>query len=300
MFNTAAKHIRRAPYQALTAVLIMSITFFVATILVVLAYSSSALLHYYETSPQVIAYLKSDATSEQISSLQKQLETDPRIKQVKFVSREQAMEIYKEATVSNPLLSQFVSPKVFPASLEFGIKDLKFAQELTDEIGHDSAVEEVQYTASLGSSQNLSRVINRLTRISSYIRIGGAVGLTFLLLSSLLVLLVIVGMRISSRRDEIEILQLIGATSNFIRGPFLLEGIFYAVLGALVGWLSAFLLVLYASPSISTYFVEIPFLPVGILGIIELFGIILGGELLLAVFLGATGSFVAIRRYLKI
>lgn len=300
MFNTARKHIRRAPYQALTAVLMMTLTFFVGTILAVLAYSSSSLLHYYETSPQVIAYMETDATADQITSLQKRLEDDSRVKQVKFISREQAMEIYKQATVNNPLLSQFVSPKVFPASLEFGIRDLSYAQALTDEIGKDPAVNEVAFTASLGSSQNLSLVINRLTRISNYIRIGGAIGLAFLLLSSLLVLLVIVGMRISSRRDEIEILQLIGATPGFIRGPFLLEGVFYATLGALIGWLCAFLLVLYASPAISSYFVEIPFLPSGIIALLELFGVVLATELLLAVLLGLVGSFVAIRRYLKI
>ncbi|MBI4028818.1 MAG: FtsX-like permease family protein [Candidatus Blackburnbacteria bacterium] len=300
MINTAAKHIRRAPYQALTAVLIMTTTFFVATLLTVLAYSTSTLLKHYETSPQVIAYLKSNATTLQITTLQRRLESDARVKKVSFVTREQAMEIYKQATAGNPLLSQYISPNVFPASLEFSIKNLNFAQGLIDEVTKDPAIDEVAFTASLGSSQNLPKVVERLTRISNYVRIGGAASLSFLLLSSLLVLLVIIGMRISSRRDEIEILQLIGATPGFIRGPFILEGIFYSTVGALVGWLFGFLGVLYASPALSSFFGDIPFLPTDILDLLTLLGIVLGGELLLAILLGATGSLVAIKRYLKI
>ncbi|OGY08698.1 MAG: hypothetical protein A2782_04235 [Candidatus Blackburnbacteria bacterium RIFCSPHIGHO2_01_FULL_43_15b] len=300
MINTAAKHIRRAPYQALTAVLIMTLTFFVATLLIVLAYSTSTLLKHYETSPQVIAYLKSNATTEQITTLQRSLESDTRVKKVSFVTREQAMEIYKQATAGNPLLSQYISPNVFPASLEFSIKNLNFAQGLIDEVTKELAIDEVAFTASLGSSQNLPKVVERLTRISNYIRIGGAASLSFLLLSSLLVLLVIIGMRISSRRDEIEILQLIGATPGFIRWPFILEGLFYSTAGALLGWILGFLAVLYASPALSSFFADIPFLPTDVPALLALLGIILGGELLLAIFLGAIGSLVAMKRYLKI
>ncbi|OGY15375.1 MAG: hypothetical protein A3H88_02170 [Candidatus Blackburnbacteria bacterium RIFCSPLOWO2_02_FULL_44_9] len=300
MINTSWKHIRRSPYQALTAVLIMTITFFVATILVVLAYASSSVLKYYETRPQVIAYLKKDVPTEDISAFQNKLEADTRIEDVRFVSKEQALQIYKDATANNPLLSEFVSPKVFPASIEFSVKDLSFAQPLIGELENEGVVEEVAFTASLGSNQNLSQVVERLTSISQYIRVGGGIILTFLLLSSLLVLLVITGMRIASRREEIEILQLIGATPTFIRGPFLLEGMFYGLVGATVGWLFAFLLTLYLSPSLVSFFQGIPFLPKDMLGILQLFGIILGGQIILASALGTLGSFIALKRYLKI
>src|SRR3989338_5815529 len=300
MINTSWKHIRRSPYQALTAVLIMTITFFVATILVVLAYASSSVLKYYETRPQVIAYLKKDVPTEDISAFQNKLEADTRIEDVRFVSKEQALQIYKDATANNPLLSEFVSPKVFPASIEFSVKDLSFAQPLIGELENEGVVEEGAFTASLGSNQNLSQVVERLTSISQYIRVGGGIILTFLLLSSLLVLLVITGMRIASRREEIEILQLIGATPTFIRGPFLLEGMFYGLMGATVGWLFAFLLTLYLSPSLVSFFQGIPFLPTDMLGILQLFGIILGGQIILASALGTLDSFIALKRYLKI
>ncbi|MBI2268155.1 MAG: FtsX-like permease family protein [Candidatus Blackburnbacteria bacterium] len=298
--HTAWKHIRRSPYQALTAVFIMTLTFFVATVLVVLAYGTSTVLRYYETRPQVIAYLKADVTPSDVSSLQVKLESDSRVEGVKYVSKEQALDIYKQATSSNPLLAEFVSPKIFPASLEFSVRDLAFAQEVISQLGEEATIEEVAFTANLGDSKNLNQVVERLSSVANYVRIGGAVVLGFLLASSFLVLLIIIGMRISSRREEIEILQLIGATSGFIRSPFILEGMFYVVVGSVVGWLLTLLLTLYVSPSLISFFQGVPFLPQDLFSLLELFGVVLAGEFLLAIILGALGSLIAIKRYLKI
>ncbi|OGY12174.1 MAG: hypothetical protein A3F61_02735 [Candidatus Blackburnbacteria bacterium RIFCSPHIGHO2_12_FULL_41_13b] len=298
--KTARKHIRRSPYQALAAVLIMTLTFFVATILAILAYASHSTLRHFETQPQIIAFLKNEATSEQVSVLQKELDTDSRVRNVRYVSKEDALEIYRKATSDKPVLSELVSPKVFPASLEFSVTDLSFAEEVIREVEQKETVNQVAYTASLGSTKNIGEVVNNLRNITNYIRIGGLVLLGFLLTSSLLILLVILGMRISSRREEIEILQLIGATPGFIRAPFIFEGIFYALSGAFAGWLAATLGILYLTPSIASFFADIEVLPLTTQGLAMLLGAILGSELLLGLILGATGSFIALRRYLKI
>lgn len=298
--KTAWKHIRRSPYQALTAVSIMTLTFFVATMLVVLGYATTSLLKYFETRPQLIAYLKKDASSEETAALQTKLASDVRVEGVKIVSKEEALEIYREATANNPLLAEFVSPKVFPASVEFSVKDLSFVQQLVEEVGQDPTVEEIAFTASLGDSQNLSQVIERLVRFSNYIRVGGGAFVGFLIATSLLVLLVIISMRISARREEIEILQLIGATPGFIRTPFLIEGMLYGVVGAFTGWLLALLLTLYISPSLINFFKDIPFLPTDIMALLGLFGVVIAGEVVLAALLGTVGSLFAIKRYLKI
>lgn len=298
-FSTAKKHIRRSPYQAFAAVLIMSITFFVATVLALLAYGTNATLKYYETSPKIITFLKNEATSDEISQLQRELQADQRVKEVEYVSKEQALEIFKKASSDRPLVTELVSPKIFPASLEFSVVDLRFAQEVIDEVRTKQTVDRVSFTASLGDSKNIDLVIERLKNISNYVRVGGSVILSFLVTSSLLILLVILSMRISSRRDEIEILQLIGATPGFVRVPFILEGVFYAVFGAFVGWLLGSLIVIYSMPSIRSYFQEVPFLPANISELGILLGAVFGLQLLLALVLGFLGSFVAIKRYLK-
>lgn len=298
--ETARKQIRRSPYQALSAVLIMTLTFFVATVLAILAYGSYQTLKYFETRPQVIAFLKNEATTDQISQLQRELQSDSRIKDVKYVSKEEALEIYRQATVDKPVLSELVSPKIFPASLEFSVVDLQFAQDLINEIQAKEAVSQVSFTASVGGVKSIETVINNLRQITKYIRIGGLTLLSFLVISSLIVLLVIVGMRVSSRREEIEILQLIGATPGFIRAPFVLEGIFYSLSGAFLGWLLATLLLLYAIPAIKSYFNEVPVFPDSLQGLGILFGGILGVQVVASIILGLLGSNLALKRYLKI
>lgn len=297
--STTKKHIRRSPYQALAAILIMSITFFVATVLSLLAYGTNETLRYYETSPKIIAFLKNEGTIDEISQLQRELEGDPRIKNVEFVTKEQALEIFKKASSDRPLVTELVSPKIFPASLEFSVVDLSFAQEVINEAKTKSIIDRVSFTASLGDSKNIDLVIERLKSISYYIRVGGSVVLSFLIASSLLILLVILGMRVSSRRDEIEILQLIGATQGFVRTPFVLEGVFYAVFGSLLGWFLGSLVVIYTMPSIIAYFKEVPFLPTDLSKLGLLLLAVFGLQLVLALILGFIGSFVAIKRYLK-
>ena len=67
--KTARDHIRRAPFQALAAIFVLTLTFFVTTVLAVLVYSSGQVLRYFETRPQIIAFLKNDITGEQISPI---------------------------------------------------------------------------------------------------------------------------------------------------------------------------------------------------------------------------------------
>src|SRR6266404_4716225 len=108
--KTALSNIRRSPFQAVAAVMVLTVTFFVATVIALLIYSSAQVLNYFETRPQVIAFLKSDTAQSDIDKLQNKLKADSRVKDVKFVSKDQALTIYKSATSGNPLLGQLVSP----------------------------------------------------------------------------------------------------------------------------------------------------------------------------------------------
>lgn len=299
-FKTAWRHIRRVPYQALAAIFIMAITFFVVTILAMLAYASSKTLNYFETRPQIIAFLKDDATPDQISGLERDLSNDQRIKNIKYVSKEQALGIYKEATSDNPLLSEFVSPKIFPASLEFSVMDLSFTEPVIKEVKDNSIIDEVVFTASLGKGKDVGQVIENLKAITKYIRIGGISIVSILFVSSLFILLLIIGMRVASRREEIEVFKLLGATKGFIRMPFIIEGVMYAVFGSFLGWISAAILILYSAPTILSYFGPIEVFPGETSEFLLLLIKILGAEIALAFVLGLLGSFTALFRYLKI
>ena len=294
--KTALSYIRRSPFQAMAAISVLSLTFFIGTLLAVLIYASHQVLLHFETRPQIIAFLKDSATTEEISTFQKRLSADERVGQVNFVSKEEAFTIYKDATADNPLLAELVSPSIFPASLEFSVTDLSFAKEIVDEVKAIEIVDSVGFTASIGGEENLNDVVENLKTVTFYVRAGGAGLIVVLAGASLLVLMVVIGLRITTRKTEIETLDLIGATGGFIRAPVVLEAIVYAVIGVLIGWTIALTLVLYATPTIIAYFTPIPVLPKETASFFLLMGAIFALELLVGVGIALGGSLIAVSR----
>jgi cell division transport system permease protein len=297
--KTARNNIRRSPFQAMAAVFVLFVTFFVSSILIVFIYSSNQLIRHYETRPQIIAFLKDTAKEEEINSLKSQLESDSRLKKVNYVTKENALEIYKKATKDNPLLSELVSPSVFPASLEFSVTDLSYAETVISEVKTNDIVDEVGYTASLGGEESLTDVVSRLRQIAYYVRLTGGIFIGFLLGTSLILMIVIISMKMSTRKSEIEILDLIGATHAFVRAPVLMEALIYTLVGVFAGWFVSLLLVLYLSPSLFKYFQDIPILPSDTLKLLGFFGLILVGEIVVGLMLSLAGSVLAVARARK-
>lgn len=301
--RTALKHIRRSPYQAIAAILLLSYTFFIISIVSFHAYAFQLTLGYLERQPQILAFLKSDAENSDVLALQNKLKEDPRVTgEVKYVSNDEAFEILK-GVVDNPLITELVPREVLSPSLEFSVTDLSFAKELISELKKNKAIEDVAFTGSVGGESAISSAIERLEGTIRYIRTLGLIFVGFLVPTAILTLIVIIGMRIAARREEIDTLRLIGATPWFIRAPFILEGIVYGVIGAFIGFFSGFLWILYSVPSIREYshfFGGIPIIPQNLNSTLLLLGSLLSGELLFAVLLGTLGSFIALLRYLRL
>jgi cell division transport system permease protein len=298
--KTSFDNIKRAPFQATAAILVLAVTFFVSTLVSISVFSSHQLLRYFESRPQIIAFLTDDVTAEQVDEFMGRLEEDPRVANLRFVSKEEALKIYKEATADNPLLGELVSPSIFPASVEFSPSNLDEAQELIDLMSDELIVDDIGFTASVGGSSAVSEVIERLKTVTYYVRVAGALAIGVLAATSFLVLMVVIGMRISMKRDEIDSLSLIGATPGFIRTPLMLEAIHYSIIGVFVGWLLAVVLTMYASPKIFSYFGDIPVLPKESGQFFGLLGLILVGELVVGIFIAILGSLFSLSRTLKL
>lgn len=294
--RSAWDRMRRSPFQALSAIFVLATTFFVITILAILLYSSGQTLKYFETRPQIIAFIQEDADIEEIGQLQSKIENDDRVREVQYSSKEDALEIYRKATEDNPILTELVSPAIFPASLDIALTDLAHAEDVLQMVSAEEIVDQVGFTAGLGGQDQISQVINRIREATWYLRIGGGSFVLLLSATSFLVLLVIISMRLSSRRDEIEILDLIGATPWFIRSPVIFESVIYAIAGVTMGWLLAFLLVLYAAPTAIVYFGDINILPRDTLDLFYLFAVILAAELIIGLFIALSGSVLALSR----
>lgn len=297
--RTGFQYVRRAPYQAAAVIAVMAISFFITTLVLIVVYASNNVLQHFVTKPQVIAFLKTDTKIEEQNALESKLKNDSRIKEVSVTTKEEALDIYKNATSDNPLLGELVSPTIFPASIEFSVTEIGFASSVIEDLRKEPFVESVGFTANVGGDSQLGATIDRLKSVTNTIRIAGVVGVIALLSTSFVVLLVVMSMRVSMRRSEVESLSLLGATRNFIRMPILIEAACYALMGTLLGWLSAVLLVLYTSPQIVKYFAQVPVLPKALSELMLVLAIFLGGEVLAAIVIAIVGASIAVSRSLR-
>jgi len=291
-FQTAWKHLRRTPYQTLAAVAVMTLNLFVASVFVTTAFSLEQILRFFETRPQVTAYFKPETENSQVENLKEKLLSTGSVNSVKYVSKEEALSIYRGWFKDDPLLLEMVSANMLPASLEVSADRLSSLPEIAQKLKEEEFVDEVAFQED---------VVSRLSFWTKAIRQTGLVFIGFTSLISFLVILIITGMKIAARKEEIEILKLIGASVWYIRKPFLIEGIFYGLLGAIVAWLSTYILILYLTPSLVRFLEGIPLsvlpttspLPT-IFMLVTLAGLLFGGMLI-----GILGSLLSVKRYLR-
>src|SRR3989344_4476421 len=286
IYRTVWNNVRRSPYQAFAAIFIMLFTFLVISFFVFTLYGSSKAIGYFESKPQVTAFFRNEAEQEDIDSLKKSLTSTNKVASIKFVSKDDALNIYKEQNKDDPILLELVTADILPSSLEISTIKIEDLSEINKMLKSSPLVSEVIFQKD---------VVSILTSWTGALRRIGLGLIIVLSLASIFIIVTIIGIKVSQKRQDIEIMRLIGASSWYIRWPFILEGIFYGALGAIAGWILAASALWYASPFLSAFLKGIPIFPVPL---VLLFGLLLS-EILLAIILGALSSFLAVLRYLK-
>ena len=284
--KTVAKYIRRSPYQAVSAALIMTLTFFVISVFAFLTIISVRLVSYFESRPQLTIFFVDGTPRSDIRDLKLKLEGTGKTLSVRYVSKEDALKLYREQNKNDPILLDLVTADILPASLEVQPIQADYIATLAPIVKKSKNVEEVVYQKD---------IIDTLTAWTNAFKIIGAAVIGVLIVVSTFVILTIIGIKITIRREEIEIMKLIGASNWFIRAPFLSEGAFYGLVGAFLGWSASYGILLYASPQMEAFLRGVPILPISPLLSLELLGI----EVLVAVLLGVFASYMAVLRYLK-
>lgn len=298
------KHIRRSPYQSLLAVLITSLNFFVVGIVVYAALLSSSLLSFFEKKPQITAFFSDRMKAEKVEILKERLEDTGKVAQMRYVSKEEALQIYKEQNKHDPLLLEMVTAEILPSSLEIQAVDAKYLGDIAQVLKEEKEIEEVVYQKD---------IIDILLQWTNTARTVGFVLILFFTILSILVMLTITGMKIVLRKEEVEILKLVGATGNYISSPFLVESMLYGISGAIVGWFFTYILLLYATPLFSSLFssgvseliLPLPFniAPGAVFSVWPLSLPVMLGLLTFMIFcgllLGIIGSSIALWRYVR-
>ena len=291
-FKTTWHNIRRSPYQALAAVFVMTLTFLFISFFTFLLYGSSKAIGYFESRPQVTAFFKNEAKQADIDNLKKELMATNKVASTKFVSKQDALKIYKEQNKNDPLLLELVTADILPASLEISTTKIEDLSTINNMLCKDNSCSDSLLVSEVIFQKDVVSVLTSWTNALRNIGLGLIIIMS---LVSIFTMIVIIGVKISQKKEDIEIMRLIGAGRWYIRWPFILEGISYGAVGAILGWLVSSGALWYATPSLSAFLKGMPIFPIPLIFIFGLLGI----EILIAIILGALSSFLAVLRYLK-
>ena len=296
VFSATWKHIRRSPYQASAAILTMFLTFLVSGVFSIASIGSTLILTYFESKPQITAFFSDEVAVEEVETLTNTLQGTGKVASVRYISKDEALSIYREQNKNDPLLLEMVTADILPASLEVSAVDPKYLGDLVTIINTAPKIEEVVYQKD---------VVDALLSWTNAIRGIGVIFAGLLTLDAILIIMTVINMKIALRKDEVEILKLVGASQWYIRLPFILEGGFYGMLGAFLAWSLITALLLWFRPFLLSFLTIVPIISVFLTNlaapsfyvpVLLFFGVMITTGFLL----GGVGSYVALARYLKL
>lgn len=245
----------------------------------------------------VSVYLKDDITQDQLGNLITDLQKQPNVKGVQYVSKEKALNNFREQHKSDTAYLQGINEvgtAAVTATLKIKAKDPTHLDSITNYL-QGSNVKSMQYRGA-NSSSDRKTTIDRIVSIARGLRIGGLlVGILFAVIS-VLVIFNTIRMAIFNRQEEIEIMKLVGANSWYIRGPFVVEASIYGIVaGALASFLS-YVVVIQQLPKLNKF--------TDVSNTVSLFKdqfiLIVLALVIFGIILGAFSSILAMRRYLKL
>jgi len=175
--KTTARYIRRSPYQALAAFVVMAATFFISGLFVLVAVGSNEVIKYFEARPQISAFFKDTAQNDQILALQKTIIDTNLTSEVKFISKEDALKIYQDQNKNDPLLLELVTANILPASLDISTYNATDLEKISEILVKEEIIDEVVYQKD---------VVEKLTNWTRILRFGGVALVAFLTTVSVL------------------------------------------------------------------------------------------------------------------
>jgi cell division transport system permease protein len=245
-------------------------------------------LHQIGGELQITAYLQETVSAEQAEVLRSKVADWPEVEGITYISKEQALARFRSQLREYAGILEGLKENPLPASLELTLMPQYGRSgsitELSTRLGRLPGVAEVQYGRKWMAKLRVFVEVMKLVGIT----VGG-----LLLIATIFVISNTIKLTFYSRREELEIMRLVGATDFFIKAPFLIEGLLHGLGGALLaaGGLSLLILFLFSQ-------LDLPLRLAVMAGSLPT-GQLVAGFLGLGLLLGVLGSMVSLRRFLR-
>ena len=268
----------------------MAMTLFIFGGFLLIQENLHGLLRGWGSQIQIFAYLENSLAQADLQSLLGQIRSYPEVESVRFVAREEAWENFKKTLGAQSGVLEGLPPDVLPSSLEIALKrdyrQRAAVADMAQRLRGVKGISEVEYP---------EEWIEKLSLLVLGVQWAKWIFGGFLFIATLMIVGSTVKLAILARKDEIEIMQLVGATAGLIRAPFVIEGMIQGIIGACLSlfflWLCYFFLTTHFPSSLGIFpsREQLQFLDIGEISLLISLGWILG----------AGGSLFSLRRFLK-
>ena len=274
--------------STISSLMIMCATMIVFGLFFVIGENINSFVANVAEAQGISVFLDINVTDTQIEEVGNEILSIDGVKNVEYVSQEEAYEIMKERMGEDAV--EGYDATAFPVSYLVTLTDLELNEEIQDAISQIENVDDIE-----SSNQTIAQII----RLARGVRIVTAVILALLIIISISIIANTIKLTVHARRKEISIMKYVGATNSFIRWPFLVEGI---ILGIVAGIISV-ILIGSAYTYIANQMSNSDFmLTLGwrMLSFKEMFNLILLVYLAIGAGIGAIGSTISMRKYLEV
>jgi len=184
-------------------------------------------LQFTEQKVEVVAYLQTNATDNQVAELESTLRAMPEVASVAYVSRDEALDQFRASMQAQGRedLTRYLDANPLYASLEVKMVDPSKVRVIGDALRGDPSVRNVI---------NIEDLVERVLTVTSILRTAGTVILVIVGVIALFIIINTIRLAVLARAEEIEVMRLVGASDAFIRWPFVFEGALVGFLGSVV------------------------------------------------------------------
>lgn len=295
IFKLGLTNFWRNRWLSLAATLVMTLTLLIIGIFIILTSVVNKTTESIREKIDISVYFNDSASTDQIIELRNEVTTRSDVKEVRYVSKDDALAEFL-AQQQGKDVAKLISPEENPLPRSLEIKANQ-AEDL-DQIANFVSQEQFAPMIHNVSYQDNKTVINRLIGFTTFIKRMGWIFSIIFIIISILVILNTIRLTIFTRKDEIEIMRLVGANDVFIKVPFILEGFLYGLIATIIASIIIRLGVVFITPMMSQYLgldiskKMLGFFSGSFLGIIGL-------ELLIGIIIGIGCSLFSIRKYVK-
>lgn len=292
-FSEALDSLVRNWVMSVAAVVTVLVSMFVLGVGLILFFNLQHAISDLRNKLEIEVFIKNTASPDEIDQFGDEIRTMPEVKEVTFISKEEALERLRRSLKGHEDVLDALSGNPLPPSYEILLRDPEKIEMVATRFFDNPVVDNSPGTHD--GVKSGGETSERVLKVTTFFLIGGAGFVALLAVASVLLISNTIRLSIFARRREVEIMRLVGATSWFIRWPFVMEGVATGMMGAT----GAAILVIMANKFFIANVVDkMPFLPFSAeaIPLFWLVVFVIGSGTLL----GSVGSGLALRRFLRI